>query len=263
MQQISIESFTPYDSLFPGQMFLDKEVLILVKTLRSAGYDVTLLPKEIKYQYLFKKGETNFLADPANLLLIGIPVAIATTLISNWIQKLLDKSQDKKVEPNIIIINNTTTNQTINHLNQTVADSIIKKSKEESYSLSNALAECLRTQSPYPELPFPILLEHQPVIVGWCTLKIDDTGLLIDEGRITDVDTYKRIQSGELKGGSVTGVAVDSVCSICEKDYISCNHIVGEEYEGIQCTNHIVKAGLIEVSIVAAPINSKTLIKLL
>ncbi|WP_140468508.1 hypothetical protein [Hymenobacter nivis] len=263
MQQISIESFTPYDSLFPGQKFLDKEVLILVKTLRTAGHDVTLLPKDIKYQYIFKKGETSFLADPANLLLIGIPITIATTLIANWIQKLLDKNQLKKAEPNTIIINNTTTNQTVNYLNHPVADSAVKELKADSHSLSSALADCLRTQSPYPELPFPILLEHQPQIVGWCTLKIDDTGLLIDEGRITDVDTYKRIASGELKGGSVTGVAIESMCSICKGDYISCNHIAGQKYEGMQCTNRIVKAGLIEVSIVSAPINSKTLIKLL
>jgi hypothetical protein len=263
MEQISIESFTPYDSLFPGQRFLDKEVLILVKTLRAAGHDVILLPKETKYQYLFKKGETSFLAGPANLLLIGIPVTIATNLISNWIQKLLDKNKDKKSEPNIIIINCTTTNQAVNYLKHTVTENTIAQSKSESHSLSNALADCLRTQSPYPELPFPILLEHQPVIVGWCTLKIDDTGLLIDEGRITDVDTYKRIQSGELKGGSVTGVAIESVCSICRKDYTLCNHLAGQNYEGIKCTNNIVRAGLIEVSIVAAPINSETLIKLL
>lgn len=263
MQQISIESFTPYDSIFPELKLLDKEVLTLAKTLRSAGYDVTLLPEGAKHRYLFKKGETSFLSDPANLLLIGIPVSIGTTLISNWLQKLLDKTQNKKPEPNIIIINNTITNQTTNYLNEPVTNSTIKKSKEEAQSLSDALVNCLRTQSPYPQLPFPILLEHQPIIVGWCTLKIDDTRLLIDEGRITDVDTYKRIESGELKGGSVTGVALESICSICKKDYTSCNHIAGQNYEGIECTNRIVKAGLIEVSIVAAPINPKTLIKLL
>jgi hypothetical protein len=263
MEQISIETFTPYDSLFPGQKFLDKEVLILIKTLRAAGHDVALIPTEIKYQYLFKKGETSFLADPANLLLVSIPITIATTLLSNWIQKLLDKNQTKNSEPNTIIINNTTINQTFNYLNQPIVGSTIEKLKEDSHSLSNALADCLRTKSPYPELPFPILLEHQPVIVGWCSLKIDDAGLLIDEGRITDVETYKKIQSGELKGGSVTGVAVESVCSICKQDYINCNHIAGQNYEGKKCTNHIVKAGLIEVSIVSAPINPKTLIKLL
>ena len=249
--------------MFPERKFLSKEVLILIKTLRSEGCDVILLPEEVEYQYLFKKGETSFLSDPANLLLVGIPVTIATTLITNWIQKLIDKSQNKKPEGNNVIVYNFITNQATNYLNQPADINTIADSKNTNKALANTLAECLKTKSPYPELPFPILLEHQPIIVGWCSLKVDDNGLLIDEGRITDVDTYKRIKKGELKGGSVTGIAEESRCSICQNNYIACNHIAGHIYDEKECINRIIKSKLIEVSIVSDPINPNTIIKLL
>lgn len=123
--------------------------------------------------------------------------------------------------------------------------------------------ECLKVKSPFLGLPFPIFLDHQPIIIGWCRLEEADKGLEIQKGIITDKNIYKKIQQGKYKGGSVTGIAKKSTCSICNIDYADCNHISGKKYNGKSCNNYIVEADLIEVSIVKEPVNSQALIKLL
>jgi hypothetical protein len=121
----------------------------------------------------------------------------------------------------------------------------------------------LKTKSPIPVLPFPILLEHKPLIIGWCRLQETGKGLEIEKGVITDKNAYRKLQQGKFKGASVTGIAKKSICSICESNYVECNHISGETYDGVSCSNRIIEADLIEVSIVKQPINVQTFVKLL
>lgn len=87
-QIIQIDAFNPYDGIYPNRKVITKDILILIKTLRSNGYEVVVLPNDgRKIEYLFKKGDTNFLADPFNQVLINIPLPIAAGLVTNWLQK--------------------------------------------------------------------------------------------------------------------------------------------------------------------------------
>ncbi len=61
-------------------------------------------------QYLYKKGIAEFFSDPVFLTLIGVPIAILTNIISNQIQKLLDKKDTiNKTNINITIDNSKKT----------------------------------------------------------------------------------------------------------------------------------------------------------
>jgi hypothetical protein len=256
---VNIDSFNPYDSIFPNRKLVTKEILILIKTLRQEGYNVIVSPDDDKpIEYLFKKDETSFLSDPSNQLLISIPISIITGLLTNWIQKLLDK----KGEPNNIIIINHETNIICNSFNKIITKNQIDENKKKRKVIKQDFEKCLKTKSPIPGLPFPILLEHKPIIIGWCRLHETDIGIEIEKGIITDKKIYKKLKQGKFNGASVTGIAKKSICNICDNNYSECNHISGEIYNGKCCTNNIIEADLIEVSIVKKPININTFVKL-
>lgn len=256
---VTIDSFNPYDSIFPNRKLVTRDILILIKTLRQAGYIVKVNPDDNRpIEYLFKKGETNFLSDPSNQLLISIPVSIITGLITNWIQKLFDK----KVKPSNVIIINQETNIISNSFNKIISKNQIDDNKKKRKVIKKDYEKCLKTKSPIPGLPFPILLEHKPIIIGWCRLQETDKGLEIEKGIITDKKIYEKLKQGKFNGASVTGIAKKSNCSICENNYTECNHITGEIYDGKICTNNIIETDLIEVSLVKKPININTFIKL-
>ena len=62
---IEIDAFNPYDGIYPNRKVITKDILVLIKTLRANGYEVVVFPNDgRKIEYLFKKGDTNFLADP-------------------------------------------------------------------------------------------------------------------------------------------------------------------------------------------------------
>lgn len=258
--KIEIEFFNPYEAIFPNRKLVTRDALRLIKTLRSEGYDVIVKPNDNRpLEYLFKKGDVSFLSDPIVQLLISVPTGIVAGLITNWIQKKVDKEKDST---NVIIINNSN-NTIVNSYNKNVPKGVLKDSKKKRKSYAKSIEKCLTKKSPIPGLPFPILLEHKPIIIGWCRLTETDFGLEVEKGIITDKNVYRKMQNGKYKGGSVTGIAKISTCNICNSNFAECNHISGEHYDGQECINTIVEADLIEVSIVKEPINTKTFIKLL
>jgi len=111
-------------------------------------------------------------------------------------------------------------------------------------------------------LPTPIFLEHKPKIIGWCRLKATHTKLEFDDSIILDKKVYKKIKDNKIKGGSLTGIAEKSICSICKTDYVLCNHIAGQIYDGQDCINEIHEASIVEVSLVKEPINKECLVSL-
>jgi len=52
-------------------------------------------------------------------------------------------------------------------------------------------------------------------------------------------------------------VVEESKCSICDKDYEECEHIVGKAYMGKMCCQIITKADLKEISVVTGPADKK------
>lgn len=264
--RIEIQAFNPYEYRFPKRKLINLESLILIKYLRSEGYDICILPyNDVSIEYLFKKGVRDFLSDPINIFLIQIPVGIATSLVANYIQKLIAKRENYNTDSKIQI---NSKNITLIHSDRYFDISGVKipihiyndkidshKKKAEKFNKAISLI------SPYFEYPAPIFLEHEPVIVGWCTL-YEDENALRTEGIITNEIIKRRIHQGRYKGASVTGIAKVTECSICKGNFISCNHITGQLYDGKECTNKILESDFVEMSLVKEPINQKCLIGL-
>jgi len=257
-KKIIIDSFNPYESRFPNRKLITRDTLILIKYLRSVGYEVIIEPDNKQpIQYLYKNGISEFFADPVNLTLIGIPIAILTNIISNQIQKLLDKQETiNKSNINIKIDNSTVNYNYLGEIQDNSNSKLITKNRKE---LKEGFNKCFEIKSPYDNLPVPVFKEHKPIIVGWCRLWSDDIGLR-SEMIITDKVVKKRVAQNRLKGLSVTGIATKTECSICKSDFVYCNHIPGKKYKGEECFNTIMETDYVETSIVKEPINSECLI---
>lgn len=134
------------------------------------------------------------------------------------------------------------------------------KEMEEKKKIKKKLfKKSFELKSPFDDLPTPIFLEHEPKIVGWCKLINDDYGLKC-EMIILDKLTKRRIKQNRLNGLSITGIATKTQCSICNSDYVYCNHIAKNIYDNKECYNTILETDYVETSIVKEPINSQCLI---
>lgn len=256
-KRIKIDTFNPYESRFPNRKLVTRDTLILIKHLRAEGYEVVIEPEnDLPLEYLYKKGLAEIFADPVNITLIGIPITIITTLVSNKIQKMLDKDENiNKSNINIYIDNSS---KTYNYLGEVHLNNK-KIVSEKRLKLKKGFDKCFEIKSPYEKYQTPIFLEHQPKIVGWCSLWPDDFGLK-SEGIITDKIVRKRISQNRLNGASVTGIATKTECSICKSNFVNCDHIPGEKYNKKKCSNTIIETDFVETSIVKQPINSECLL---
>lgn len=264
--RIEIEAFNPYENRFPNRKLITLESLILIKYLRSEGYEICVLPNnKVSIEYLFKKGVRDFLSDPLNIVLIQIPIGIATSLMANYIQELIAKKLNYKAGSRIKINSENITLIHSNHffdihgikITKNIYNSKINNHKKKAEKFNKFIS----LNSPFFEYPAPIFLEHEPVIVGWCTLYVDETGLRT-EGVITNEIIKRRVSQGRYKGASVTGIAKVTECSICKENFINCNHIAGQIYNDKECTNKILEADFIEMSLVKEPINQNCVIGL-
>lgn len=262
-RQITIDSFNPYETRFPNRRLVTKGTLELIKELRLNGYQVIVRPENYQpIQYLYKKGFHDFFSDPLYAFLAGIPTSVVFNIISNYIQRYIDKQkQTDEVKNNIIIINQTT-NEIVNLNQKAISKSEIQDKKKKSKKVQSAFDKCFSFKSPYIHLPTPIFLEHKPKVIGWCRLKATHTKLEFDDSIILDKKVFKKIKENKIKGGSLTGIAEKSICSICKTDYVMCNHIAGQIYDGLACVNEIHEATIVEVSLVKEPINKECLVSL-
>jgi hypothetical protein len=257
-KKIKIDTFNPYESRFPNRKLITRDTLILIKHLRSEGYEIIIEPEDDKpLEYLYKKGFSEFFADPVNIFLAGIPITIITNIISNQIQKILDKKETiNKTNINIQIDNST---HNYNYLGETQVKNNKKLIEKKRKELKQGFDKCFEIKSPNNGYPTPIFLEHRPKIVGWCSLSSDEKGLK-SEGIITDKIVKKRISQNRLNGASVTGIATKTECSICKSNFVYCEHIPGKKYDGKKCHNTIIETDFVETSIVKEPINSECLL---
>ena len=130
--------------------------------------------------------------------------------------------------------------------------------RKDNYALASAIRP-----SPYAREPFPIYLEHTDKIVGWAKdMYTDESGLVFGDITIFDIDTRKKVLDGELEGMSIGGVVTESICSICEKEYVDCLHVSGNMYKGKKCAVLIKGMCLADVSIVKQPANQRAKLEL-
>lgn len=259
---IEIQSFNPFESRFPKRKLVTRETLILMKYLREEGYDIKVLPYNNQpIQILYKKGLAEFFADPVFIALTGIPIGVITTIISNQVQKLIDRHDKKEtINPENLIIQ--VDNSTHNYLGEKISNEKKKRIKKKRNEIEDGFERCFQIKSPKHEFPTPIFLEHEPKIVGWCSLYTDNDGLKA-KGMITDKIIRRRVKQKRLNGMSLTGIAKKTECSICRKSYIECNHVAGNKYENKKCYNSIIETDFVEASIVKEPINSKCLVNMI
>jgi len=252
---------------------VSQPALELIKALRSKGYSVIVEPNDgSKIEYYIRKGEIDLLQDPLLLKLIEIPIAIFTSVVSAWLYDRWRRREGKNStahEPKaneesklVVVVQKEREVFYYNHsglrIDKARAEAIFDLQGQQAKTLSAMRI----AESPYPDMPFPICLEHTNRVVGWANLREEPRGLLASPAIITDSETWERVERGELRGFSIAGAVRDSQCSICGGDYAECNHISGLDYEGQVCVNTIRDVDLVEVSIVGDPVNQRCMINL-
>jgi len=259
--EIRIRAFNPYVREVANQNLITRDTLLLIKMLRAAGYAVVVEPAELgESSYVIRKGVIEFLEQPLVLLLIGIPLSIATGILANWISAELKqrKRAPQGSEINIVLeTNEGGSTLRFNHRGEKIDEAQFDRVM--SLFDKTATRFPLVGQSPYPEFPLSLYLEHSAKVVGWVTLLPDGTRTKA-KGVIFDCETNERIESKELKGFSIAGIVRKSTCSICKSDFSQCEHVPSQVYQGRKCTNTIEKLTLTDVSVVTGPINRHAVI---
>jgi hypothetical protein len=263
----TIKAFNPHEATHPGHKVVSEETLTLIKLLRDQGNQIVVEPDDGRpIEYLFRKGLKEFFTDP---VVISFGVAVTSKIVADlvisgvkWIWQHRRKEHIVMSVPKItnILLANTADGSIFSCYGEALDSSALK----ELLSLASQQREEFRraannSKNPYPELRVPIFIEHTATLVGWCDLKYKENGskagLFSEHVYIFDKAALKKISSGELRGMSITGIAQESICTVCHSSYIDCNHITGVLYESVLCTNQITRATLVNVNLVAKPIN--------
>jgi hypothetical protein len=262
MAKVIIESLNPFESVIPDRVLVDRDTMMLMKMLKAEGYDVEVKGQRDKpVEYLYRKGVREVFADPVNIAFINGVIGIAATLITNAVQKLLDKRNVESKAMQNITVNIGDRYYNINGEEILKGNALDKRIKDKK--IQEEFKQAFKVRIPNPTRPIRIFVEHKPKVVGWCSINPDmSEGLYIDDGHITDKKIIRKIDEGKIKGFSLGGISTKTTCSICSGDYVSCLHLGGTIYDGKECTVRIEKSIPIEVSLVKEPINTKALVQL-
>ncbi len=256
--RVIFQSYNPYSSICSSTRVVSRETLHLIKMFRSQGVEVSVEPEDgTKLNYVTKKGWKEIISDPIFLFVTGIPLNFALNLISSWLYDNLKLKKPSPVENFPIVIEYEENDKKLKytHTGQPISDDkllqilIGMEQRKKQCGVQSKTSPIKRSD------PFPIYLEHTNKIVGQAD-KIfkDEIGMQIEGIKITDEETWLRIQSGDLQGWSVGGVIASSECSICKDEYVNCNHMSPNTYKGKQVAIKIKKMCIAEISIVKEPI---------
>lgn len=262
MSHIEVQAYNPYEARFPGRRVVSRDGLLLIKALRTAGHDVHVVPNNgTKVQYLFEKGVGDVLAHPLFIALIGVPLAVATTLITQWVSSRRTERTDPRSgdggNTTRVVIEVAENGQSLS-FDESGRPLSEEKLRELLTLLDRRRREYAETlvQEPDREFPASITLEHTAKIVGWGNLQFTERGMEIRPARIDDDETWNRLQAGELRGWSIGGIAKGARCTICGGDFVECPHVSGDLYDGKKCAVEIYDLDLAEISIVREPVHS-------
>jgi len=248
-KKIIIEAFNPYEAKFPNRIVITREELNIIKTLRENGIDYEISSQHKSQLYILSK--KNFDPSMAEIVFLTIH-GLAVGVVSGFIKDAISKGSNLKDRLFIKNKDGEIFDYTGSKIDKSTVENVTNKMLSDNSDLSSSLLK----SSPYYELPWSVHLEHTHEIVGWCNLFEDEHGLRCDPMKITCVDTWNKIQSGELQGFSIGGMIAKSKCNICSSDFVSCNHISGVTYDRIECVCEIHQFDLAEVSVVKNPANS-------
>lgn len=267
----SIKSFNPYEYRFPNRKVLTAAEIHIIKELKRLGYQVNVLPDDYRQvDYLFRKGSQSVfdLAWPFILTIWQeLPKEIVLGAISGWYIKTFFGGDSSKAIPgnvtnNIVCIENFSGNM-YNLNGDTVSAEDAAKKLTEIGKLQRSYKKSFNEKSTFDDMPVPIFREHSPKIVGWAAISMDDKGMHIDKSIITDQQAWSDVKSKKLKGFSAAGIATRSICSICNSNFVLCEHISGTFYEGRECYNTITKALFAECSLVEVPSQPQCMVEII
>lgn len=242
---------------------ISRTTLDFIKALRSQGVEVVVLPDdETPIHYLIHKGDPTFLGDPLFAYLIGIPTSIITSLFAAWLYERRPRNRTPETSGIVLQVEEDGKSLFYSETGGQVSEAHAERVIQQIQSIADNLNALRRARAEDPLHRVPICIEHSGEIIGWTHVQEDEHGLRMKDGIFKDPAIWERIDSGELRGCSIGGIATRSECSICGNDYAECNHISGLEYEGKICVNTIKKCNLAEVSLVREPVNQGCLIDL-
>lgn len=260
-KKIIIQTFNPYEARYPGRKVISRDTLNAVKQLRNQNIDVVILPEDGRpVEYVFRKGMLDFLRDPIIAFFVGVPVNVACGLMTSAVQYAWGRFQNvvlpgRPPETPNILFKVEGENRTFSCSGQPMDGKSVARIVELVQQGQRDYAAAMTEKRPYPNRSAPLFREHVPHVVGWCAIGMEDGELIARDAVITDPITLEMLKSGELRGMSVAGIATKSICSICSGDYVACNHVAGEMYDGNECLNGIEESILVDVSLVRDPVN--------
>lgn len=267
--EIDFHTFNPYERVLKNYKVLPLSDIIAIKQLRSRGIKVNILPEDGRpVNYLFKKGQT--LWERIVPLIVSVKddlphdliIAVVYDVIKGIASKIINKKEAKEfINKHYIKKNISGDYYDLRGANINVNTVASELSKGLNYQ--NEYYKSRRIDSPYFDMQTPIYNNHEPVIVGWANVLIDNIGMQIEKSVIEDKRILQDIKNNKLKGFSVAGIATKSTCNVCNQSYVECNHIAGQNYNGIACVNSIERCLIAECSIVEEPVNQGCLIDIL
>lgn len=254
--QITFQSYNPYEARYSGLRVVSRETLHLIKILRSNGYKVVVEPNNgQKLFYLAEKGVKEFLSDPIIALAINASLSFVINLLTSWIYDRLKRKPESDEINFVLEFDENGTKVRYNHSGQPISDERFQNILSAMDKRAEQYKESLTVQPPDLSHIIPIYLEHTSQIIGWAeSVFTDEIGLKVEGMKITDDQTWLRIEHDDLTGLSIGGIIRKSTCSICKKDYTECNHITGKQYNGKECIVRIDDILVADFSVVKNPI---------
>jgi hypothetical protein len=259
---IRIQSHNPYESRYPARRVISRDALHVTKLLREIGFSVIVEPDDgSKLNYSTEKGLKEFLADPIHVLIVGVPIGVVIDIFSNWLYQRFNRIPNSQ-EVNIVLeVDEHGTRIRYDHKGKPLSDKKFQAILRLFERKARRYEESQRIKPPDPLRPVPIFLEHSDKLVGWGRTSLDEKGLRLNDVLMTHKKTLKRMEEGTLAGLSIGVLIHDSTCSICNGQYVDCNHIAGQLYDGEECTNRIEGVSLAETSLVSKPVQPRARIE--
>ena len=248
-----------YSAMYPNIRAVPQSTLHVIKRLRHAGVCVKIEPDDHRpLCFTFQRGIGDWLADPAILALAGIPVGFVSNVLYGWWR---DRIKRDREFPSATIAFVAEEDGDIRYYSldgQPMRRELVHEISSRAQRSAESFRKTIKTPAPDPRRPYPIQRDHSGEVIGWAEVRFTAEGPILHDVVVTDAAAERDLATGKLSGTSVGAIAQRSLCSVCNGNYIECNHVAGDEYEEGRCVVFIERSLPAEFSFVQDPINPAT-----